>query len=238
MEFKLGASLWGASADAKPMAPQQEPAEDFGRKLGLATRQETQPHDRQPLPEQGSVHSDQAEWQAALLQLEQRKAPRSAPQVELYGWGSLAGHHLSHMPGAFAGDSLPLAMPRLLQAGAGLTAGQTALSTEPTPTAMGSVRSQPVASLPTPATSPSVRDASATESGALQAFLAQRWPERRLLLLPRDNGTEVIIRDFHLSEEEQRTLARDLQHFLQGTGEPLEQIWVNGRLAWQREPIQ
>lgn len=218
------------------MAPQQEPTADFGKKLGLAARQEAPAPERQPLPERGSAHDDQADWQAALLQLARHEGPKSAPQVELYGWGSLAGHHLSHRPGSFEAGGVPRATLLAAQ----LSTLEQAAAPLPEQGQRPHVGGTPlvVAALSLPGEAQPAGAVGALDQGQLAAFLTQRWPERRLLLLPRDNGTEVIIRDFHLSEEEQHRLARDLQHFLQGSGEPLERIWVNGQQVWQREPIQ
>ena len=236
MEFKLGASLWGASADAKAMAPQQEPTADFGKKLGLAARQETPSGDSQPLPERDLAKGDQLDWQASLLQLAQRQDARSPAQVELYGWGSLAGHHLSHLRGSFEADGIPKVAPLAAQ----VSTLEQAAAPLPELGQRPHVGGTPlvVAALSLPGEVQPTEVAGALDQGQLAAFFTQRWPERRLLLLPRDNGTEVIIRDFHLSEEEQHRLAQDLQHLLQGNGEPLERIWVNGQQVWQREPIQ
>ncbi|MEO4049393.1 hypothetical protein AAFN46_20220 [Pseudomonas sp. CAU 1711] len=237
MEFKLGASLWGAAADAKPMATRQEPTEDFGRRLGLAARQEASAQEHQPSSEQRSAHEDQGEWQATLLQLARREGAHSPAQAELYGWGSLAGQHLSHLPGSFEAFGMSAAASPMAQARTPSQGVAAPSQSGQGPRAYGSAQSS-AASLPLPGSPRSATESVALERGQLAAFLTQRWPERRLLLLPRDDGTEVIIRDFHLSEVEQRGLARDLQHLLQGSDEPLQRIWVNGQLVWQREPIQ
>ncbi|WP_220815865.1 hypothetical protein [Pseudomonas paralcaligenes] len=219
MELKLGASLWLALPDAKPMAPQLEQgkdlAGDFGKKLGLPVAQVTPP------------------------EVEAPKIPRPQPLDELYVWGGLAGHHLSYMPGSFGVGAVSPATPSQAQAS---SVAQEAVALRGTDPLLRSTSGSPetAAPLSLPRGPQSAMDPMKPlpEQGHLAAFLTQRWPERRLLLLPRDDGTEVIIRDFHLSEEEQNTLARDLQQFLHNTGEPLGQIWANGRLVWRREPIQ
>jgi hypothetical protein len=235
MEFKLGASLWAKTADSQPMAPQQERTEDFGKKLGLPLQQQQLPNERQP-QQQWADGNDQ-ERLAAQLQLAQRKGERAAPQVELYGWGSLAGHHLSYLPGMLQSGSLMPAAAQITQQQWGQAAADIAahagadavLPGVATPTAALvalSTRSTPAA------------EQAAPEQAPLAAFLAQRWPERRLLILPRESGTEVIVRDFHLSADEQQTLTHDLRQFMRSSGEQLEQIWVNGQRVWQREPSQ
>lgn len=236
MEFKLGATLWGRPAESRPPAHAQEAASDFEKKLGLPTRQPESPADRQP-PAQQQAHEGSPQWQAAQLLLNQRKGAQTAEPTELYAWGSLAGHHLSHLPGLFQGSSvIDTSLPAALVAVAASTAAavpgttQNPIDTQADLAAGGS--SLTLGEQPVTAGQRRVMP----NQAALSGFFAQHWPERRVLVLPRESGAEVVIRDFHLSAHEQQTLARDLRDFMRNSGTQLQQIWVNGQSVWQQAP--
>ncbi|HLD68742.1 MAG TPA: hypothetical protein VJA19_22215, partial [Pseudomonas sp.] len=141
MEFKLGATLWSRPAENRSPAQTQETASDFEKKLGLPARRSESSADRQSLA-QRQTQEGSLEWQAAQLLLNPRKTAQTGSPAELYAWGSLAGHHLSHMPGFFQdspGSEAPLvaavavaapqtaaSLPGLIQAPAGIQAGPSA----------------------------------------------------------------------------------------------------------------
>lgn len=234
MEFKLGATLWGRTAENRPPAQAQEAGSDFEKKLGLPARQSESPADWQR-PAQQQAQEDSPQWQAAQQLLNQRKGAQAAAPSELYAWGSLAGHHLSHLPGLFQDShgvdaSLAAALIGVAPQAAAAMPGATQAATEPRTDSAAdhsilAPGEQPVGAGQRRVTS---------NQAALGGFFAQHWPERRVLILPRESGAEVVIRDFHLSAVEQQSLARDLRDFMRNSGTQLQQIWVNGQCVWQQ----
>ena len=89
-------------------------------------------------------------------------------------------------------------------------------------------------------TSNSSHQVSNTEGGEaivaeqLSLYLAQKWPQRSSLVLPRGNGIELLIRDYHLSADEQESLVDELLVRMHAQPAQPEQIWINGRSVWQR----
>lgn len=240
MEFKLGASLWAGNTglDSRSQLQGQEPAGDFEKKLGLANGAQEQPGDsREPAHEDPSTEfGSTAKWLASeRLQGIGRTVDKVA-LAELYPLGAMAGHHMSHLPESFLdqqgkafaavqecaaeqGDRAPTAHLPLVDDGQ-VSAGKAS----PVPVAYQRVEAE-------------AAPAAKLEQGELATFLATRWPERRCLVLPREAGSEILIRDFHLSQEEQQTLAADLLRLLRDGDRPLQQIWVNGRSLWQRDAL-
>ena len=70
----------------------------------------------------------------------------------------------------------------------------------------------------------------------LSLYLAQKWPERSSLLLPRGNGIELLIRDYHLTPDEQESLVAELLVRMRAQAAQPQQIWINGQCVWQLNP--
>lgn len=238
MEFKLGASLWGLPTAGRQSATvQQEATEDFGKRLGLPSAPQIESQPEQTATNSGwQLHTELGLKVLPQMSSGQDVGRHSVPS-ELYVWGSLAGHHLSHVADAFDGNgNVPVgfAISRAHPIADAVCQDGENVDGQSMPVVHADVVMGSGLSISAPAEL-NVRHASGAQS--LAGFLAQRWPERRLLLLPRDQGVEIVVRDFHLSAEEQQVLSRDLQRFMPQATEPLEQIWINGQSVWKRAPL-
>lgn len=234
MEFKLGATLWGPPAQSRPPAANQITARDFEKKLGLPL-QPSRSLAAPPPPAQNQKQEHRFEGQEVPEQvlLTPTKGTATVTSAELYGWGNQAGPHLSHLPGGFQGaegdDATLFAaqavaaadiVPAVPRAVAAPTDMQTDYTVRGSPQTLreSHLCAAPKSTIP--------------GQPALSHFFAQHWPERRVLILPRESGSEILIRDFYMSSDEQQALALALRDFMNNSETRVQQVWINGqRLA-------
>lgn len=256
MDFRVEVSLWNMhGAHNGQAAAQLNVASDFSDKLGLNTQTQAQEQDQDQEPskqaddgETWSADAPQSEsallpnklpsavayhTQAALLQ--QRQLAQLPGVVELYPLGMQAGQHLSHMPYGFLQTAEQAA-----QRYAAMAEGQVALADTHAPEPQ-QVAAQAEISAAVVANSPSQLPAHAEGGEAvlteqLSLYLAQKWPERSSVLLPRGNGIELLIRDYHLTPDEQESLVAELLVRMRAQAEQPQQIWINGQCVWQLNP--
>lgn len=249
MDFRVEVSLWNRQGNNNgQQAAQPNVAADFSDKLGLKsqTQAQEQPRDtagqgaRQdsprvdaPLAEaallSGEIVADQA--QATLLQ--QRQLAQLPGVVELYPLGMRAGQHLSHLPYGFLQSAEQAAqgydaMAEVQRAPVSMHAPapqQTATQAQISAEAFVSNSSQQVSN---------TEGGEAIVAEQLSLYLAQKWPQRSSLVLPRGNDIELLIRDYHLTPDEQESLVDEMVMRMHGQPAQPEQIWINGRCVWQR----
>lgn len=154
--------------------------------------------------------------------------------MELYALSLRAGHHLSHVPHAFLADIQAL---QAVGMGGGVTASDAI-----------NVPSNTLAQMVGPALVSDGMSPTAEQGRALghdlepslvarewARYLGTKWPERRWQLLTRSDGLELLVRDYHLTHEEQDALLTDLLAHMPSSSQAPERIWLNGQLAWQSE---
>lgn len=235
MEFKLGATLW-QQPDARGGAAQQQiSTEDFRERLGDTGVESGEVYTSQDFRKENEF--------AALIptrfQVGDSGVLRTNDIVALYDLGQLAGHHLSYAPSGLDTGNEQFSLTELTPDKPLLRSGKTmptadtsvALHHQETGAWMSSAVSDGEYSTP-------LEQARNSASTTLSELMVRRWPERSLMILPRESGLEIVLRDYHLTREESDQLARDLQSYFGGSDEPLEQIWVNGHCLWQRRPTQ
>jgi len=157
----------------------------------------------------------------------------SSSLIELYALGLRAGQHLSRVSHTF--------MAGTLQLGSMMSSkDDIAIITCLVPEAEAIMSySTPMAS----ATAGSSQSSSPTldlETSSIvrewASYLGSQWPERRWQLIKRPDGLELLVRDYHLSRDEQEALVAELLARIPSSSQPPERIWLNGQMVWQAEP--
>lgn len=246
MGLNIGVSLWVEPAVGQRGTASGASEQDFARQVGLqAPPSRPQAESQQALPAPLSAGPHQALATPGATQLSQLLSSNSqvlhqapaAQVLELYALGALAGHHLSYVPQVF------------------LWAGQESSSVQ--------IRAQDIAVVPAPAglegqpQKPITAFAGSSVGGAVDAetkprdfadeqvpvirqllgYLSTRWQDRHCQLLPREQGVELLIRDYHLSAEERSSLINELSRQLARISERPLRIWLNGEPVWQAAPV-
>lgn len=263
MGFNVAASLWVATSEHPNMRLQPETSSDFGSKLGLqsSTNQETQQQvesraenaarDAHSLDAQQLTHQITTQ-QAAKTALARDLALRSyglqgggvngdavSPAlVESYPLGLQAGHHLSYVAHTFADSALDSAMTDT-QASSVLADAASAPHLEAPALVSNSAQHAEVRQANSPlllAQSQGGESDAAPLSNEVAGYLSSRWPDHRWQLLAHQDGLELLIRDYHLSGDEQKELAADLLTRLSQSTQSPERIRINGQVVWQASP--
>lgn len=251
MDFRVEVSLWNRQGNnSGQQAAQLNVAADFSDKLGLKTQtqaqeqhsdsagqggqQETSLADA-PLAEAALLPNDAVADQAQAAVLQQRQLAQLPGVAELYPLGMQAGQHLSHLPYGFLQSAEQTA--QLYDA---MAVGQAAPSVTRVP-APQQIAEQAQISADAFVRNTS-QQVSSTDGGEaifaeqLSLYPAKKWPERSSLLLPRGNGIELLIRDYHLTPDEQESLIAELLVRMRTQLAQPEQIWINGHCVWQSAP--
>lgn len=234
MDFKVGVSLWahspgtglseapGTEDDFMSHLRQDQQAVSSGQKnLNESFHKELPQGSEQKLP-LGS--------KADEFSLHRAHGRDSNTMAELYPLGLMAGAHLSYL-----GDSLVQSVGQLRYSehqSSGSSAGP-GNSARQQHEAVVVTRREQLFQVATPsyrAEQSAGLASSTTQAAGVSARLAKIWPERHLLLLPKDRGIELVIRDYHLTKEDVNLLVKELQD----SGSTAEQLWVNGKRVWQR----
>lgn len=232
MGLNVGVSLWTTQQDsATPPLRQNKPQEQtFAQKAGV---QPAQPKADEALP-QSNTH----QWQLSGLSSTQQHPQTIINQIaqkpetgllELYGLGLRAGSHLSYVPQFFwasVQSERQTPMPVVDD-------GKCQVAVAPQVQEQRSWASDDGYSdqMPPHLVSEVLVDSrnELSDTTPMLTYLMRKWPERHVQILPRGKGIEVIIRDYHLSLDEQLTLVQDLTR---QAGRP-ETIWINGQSVWQ-----
>jgi len=199
-----------------------------------------------PPPVPGSarpVRSGGADFAAKLgLQSDARpllilkaSADQSA-QMALYGLCLHAGRHLSQVPHVFQSDTVQVCSTRHVGAESISFADMSVHAL--VPPVMHPAESVGALSRSTASSGLMIPE---TESSAVvrerAEYLGSQWPARRWQLLKRPDGLVLLIRDYHLSCEEQADLVAALSARMPVSSLPPERIWLNGWLIWQAESV-
>lgn len=249
MDFRVEVSLWNRQGNNSGQpAGQPNVAANFGDKLGLKSQtlaqeqprdtaaqgaQQDSPRADAPLAEAVLLPSETVADKAQAALLQQRQLAQLSGVVELYPLGMRTGQHLSHLPYGFLQSAEQAAQgynamaevqraPVVMPAPA---AQQTATQVQASADAFASNSSHQVSD---------TEGGEAVLAEQLSLYLAQKWPQRSSLVLPRGNGIELLIRDYHLTADEQESLVDELLVRMHAQPTQPEQIWINGRSAWQR----
>jgi len=250
MDFRVTVSLWsqaqGQAAATAPATPAPAGG-DFRQRLGLDQEQGAPRQDDHAQAQPGQGEGPLADPQLPQGQLPDPGKPvhASAPVkvdpaagLELYALGLQAGTRLSHVPAGLLASAEALYRANTTAAASDDTAAEAPRATTlaPAPAAAVPARGQ---GAPVPGTPARViaDQALARLNEGLGAWPGARWPQRNVLLLPRDDGVELLIRDHHLDAAEQATLLGELLRRLPGSGVDAQRIWINGHPVWQREPL-
>lgn len=249
MDFRVEVSLWNRQGNNNGQpAAQPNVAANFSDKLGLKsqTQAQEQPRDSAgqsaqqdspradvPLAEGALLPSETVADQAQVALFQQRQLAQLPGVVELYPLGMRAGQHLSHLPYGFLQSAEQAAQGYNAMAEVQRTsvvmpapaAQQTANQVQASADAFASNSSHLVSN---------ADGGEAIFDEQLSLYLAQKWPQRSSLVLPRGNGIELLIRDYHLTSDEQESLVDELLVRMHAQTEQPEQIWINGRCVWQR----
>lgn len=252
MDFKVGVSLWNQPANQALPSPTLAPrGNDFSDKLGLKRQQDAperntagqQPPHQQPERQDNPAADTQARTGQFPAPLDGNTPDtveqfRDASGLELYALGLQAGTHLSHVPAGLLASA-----EAAYRANAGMPLTQVPQGnyrTMSSPSSPAMSDSDPISAgglgAATRLAAPG-NDPVADLYEHLSAWLARKWPERNCLLLPRGSGVELLIRDHHLSADEQASLLAELLQRLPGSDASPQRIWINGQPVWQREPL-
>lgn len=234
LEFSIGTSLRVPQPDHAQARTHSDASSDFGAKLGLQNDADSTPNPEaaafgeratQPLLNQSvsavRVANEQAGMGASAL-------------IELYELGLRAGHHLSHVSHAFMADALQCSSimsvgedAAICPESAAETLTHAAMQASVAMGFVGLDATQLSASSLDNEASPIVRE--------WAGYLGSQWPERRWQLLKRPDGLELLVRDYHLTHEEQENLVAALHARIPSSTQPPERIWLNGQVVWQAE---
>lgn len=158
--------------------------------------------------------------------------------VESYPLGLQAGHHLSYVAHTFADSVLDGAVTDT-QASSVLADATSvphleapALISNSAPHAEARLANNPLLV----AQSQGGEAEAAPLSHEVAGYLSSRWPDHRWQLLAHQDGLELLIRDYHLSGDEQKELAADLLTRLAQSTQSPERIRINGQVVWQASP--
>lgn len=228
MGLNVGVSLWVAPPDAHAPVPRDNPpkGQTFAQRAGVEPQAAR--------AEQALTTTNESSARTADLLGTQRLLQTSvgAPErgvLSLYGLGLRAGNHLSYVPSAFAATTLAERWTPAADNALALyqTAGRMQIQTL-LPSVDGNNAPERTA-LRVASDELAEGDPELPGSAQVSAYLMRKWPERHLQVLPRGKGIEVIIRDYHLGQEEQQALVQDL------TRQALcpQSIWINGQPVWQ-----
>jgi hypothetical protein len=256
MDFRVEVSLWNMYGSHNGQAPAQlNVASDFSDKLGLKTQSQTQEQHHQEQPQEAGKQADEHEPRAAdaplaeaalvpsvatvnvaqAMLIQQHQLAQLPGVAELYPLGMQAGQHLSHLPYGFLQSAEQT--DQLYDA---MAAQQNAPTVTHDPVfQQTAAQAESRADAFARNTSLLARNTDVGETSSveqLNRYLAQRWPQRSSLLLPRGNGVELLIRDYHLTPEEQDSLVTDLLLRMRSQNTPPQQIWINGQSVWQLAP--
>ncbi|MEK6788414.1 MAG: hypothetical protein AABY68_05640 [Pseudomonadota bacterium] len=236
MEFNIEASLRVPQPNHAQARTHSGDGSDFGAKIGLqndavsTSSRETvafSEHSTQSLLSQSAsvvtVVSEQADMGESAL-------------IALYELGLRAGHHLSHVSHYFMADTVQSSLITSVGNGATTCSEREpealTLSAMQASTAFGTLS---LSATPLSASCPDTEASSILREWA--GYLGSQWPERRWQLLKRPDGVELLVRDYHLSHEEQADLAAELRARIPSSSQQPERIWLNGQVIWQTESV-
>lgn len=237
MDFKVQVSLWTqAPGQSLPNNMPNQGRDNFAGKLGLQgqAQPEHEPHGQQLLRD---ANQDKQPWQHpnATASLSGSEDQNRQGMEALFELGLLAGPKLSYLSQAMAeldaqqtGGSLsstPAANDLNLSSQARATDQPAARPAAPLSTAAQQIQTRQTAV---------TSNAQATNAAQLAQHLAHHWPQRNLLVLPKGQGVEVLVRDYQLSSEEREQLSAELIARLANAPGGAEQIWINGEMVWQK----
>lgn len=234
MDFKVGVSLWAHSSGT---GPSEAPGagEDFMSHLrqdqeavssGQKDFNESFKKDLHQSPELKMPLGSAADDSSLQIPHERELNAMAA----LYPLGLMAGAHLSYL-----GDNLVHSVGQLRYSEHQFSergAGPGNDERQQRETGVATKREQLFqAATPSSRAEQSAGLTSSTAQAAgVGARLLKIWPERHFLLLPKERGVELVIRDYHLTNEDVNLLVKELQD----SGSTAEQLWVNGKRVWQR----
>lgn len=246
MGLNVGVSLWVDPAPGPRGTASGAPEQDFARQVGLHdSPARPQAGRQQGLPVQLVAGHREVLATLGITQLSQvlrsesqvfYQAP-AAQVLELYALGAQAGHHLSYVPQVFLWDWQEPSSVQIRGQGIGLVPESGALegqSQTPTTAFAGSTAGGPADAEAWPS---DAADEQIPVIRQLIGYLSTRWQDRRCQLLPREQGVELLIRDYHLSAEERASLIDDLSRQLAQISERPLRIWLNGEPVWQAAPV-
>lgn len=242
MDFRLEASLWQSPAAPRPEAGEADSGRDFKQKLDVSALGADKRNDPEPAaPEEAPSPEMIAEM--AFRSLAESTRRRTSVQAvrregieELYTLGLQAKGHLSYQAGLFGPEVAALAAA-LPKSEAGERTGKGQGGTEaPLQAFSGTAGARSPVSGQSFADRESVLRVAAPEGQrALSARLAEVWPDRRFQLVEREQGVDLMVRDYHLSAEDEDALADELVRYMKSRPQQTGSLWLNGRLVWSSE---
>lgn len=232
--FKVGISLWVPQPEQSHARSPLASDSDFGAKLGLQNDSSSTPHhEATGLGERTAVLPANLS-NKAVQSINEQAGISSSELIELYALGLRAGHHLSRVPHAFIANTLQTDSSASLEqsvignkSGSPSALSSTALHYSAVVESVNLNRTQFSVSSSDSEASPVVRE--------WASYLSSQWPERRWLLMKRPDGLELLVRDYHLSHEEQVLLVDELRARIPSSTQPPDRIWLNGRVIWQSD---
>ncbi len=234
MEFKVGVSFLTPQAEQSQARQHTKSVSDFGAKLGLQSDSSAVPNRETAAFEERSLQLSTNQSSKAVQLASEQSGVGASTLTELYALGLRAGHHLSHVPHAFMADTLSTGSMISIEDEAGAILGSMprALADAAIPLSVA-VQS---ASIGTSQSSLLSLEGEAPSSmRELMGYLSSQWPERRWQLMKRPDGLELLVRDYHLSHEEQEQLVAELRARSSASTQPLDRIWLNGQVVWQAQ---
>lgn len=245
MDFKVEVSLWtnnnsatghlqaaesqGSSLEFHDRLKQGSTNQELPEHQGASQETPSAPYDAAGMHIPTSAHDWIAEPHLAMNQ------GTTSHMLELYTLGASAGRHLSYIAEGRSEHS-PL---RNEIASSQAVAEQPVAPANSVPASAFAAASPSEAMqaipLGAPTSIPERSTAATTRSDSpepAQHRLPERWQERNIILLTGEQGTEVLVRDYQLSEQEHDELLQELLRTSRTLSAQPRQIWINGRSVW------
>lgn len=160
----------------------------------------------------------------------------SSARIELYALSLRAGHHLSQVSHVFLADTIqPSLTPRIEDGTTFMADGSPETPALAAMSGLVAVAAVSLCATPSYALSSDMEASQTLREWA--RYLGSQWPERRWQLLTRPDGVELLVRDYHLSHEEQIDLVAELRARVPSSSPPPERIWLNGQVIWHAESV-
>lgn len=212
-----------------------ESASDFGAKLGLQSDASSTLHRESATFGERSTQQLVNQSTRTVQVANEQVGMKASALIELYALGLRAGHHLSHVSHAFMADTLQTASMMSVEDSVSIPAGcaPQALAVAALHDAVTTIESMSLTATQSSASSLDIDSSPIVREWA--GYLGSQWPERRWQLMKRPDGLELLVRDYHLTHEEQVDLVADLRAHIPSSAQPLERIWLNGQVVWQAE---
>lgn len=242
MDFRLEASLWQSPAAPRPEAGEADSGRDFKHKLDVSALGADKRHDPEPAAPEGAPSPEMIAEMAFRSLAESARRQTSVQAVrregieELYTLGLQAKGHLSYQAGLLGPEmaALAAALPKSVaeeRTGKGQGGTEAPLQAF---AGMADVRPA-VSGQPLAERESGLRITAPEGQRALSARLAEVWPDRRFQLIEREQGIDLMVRDYHLSTEDEHALADELVRYMKSRPQQTGSLWLNGRLVWSSE---